>query len=40
MSKLFALVTSGLGAITAAVSMGGCLIAFIDEPEMPESLIK
>lgn len=40
MGKLIAIATSALGAITAAVSMGGCLLLYIDEPEMPKTLIK
>lgn len=37
--KLFAKMTAVLGALVAATSTIGCLVAFFDEPEMPESLL-
>ncbi len=37
--KLFAGVTAFLGALVAATASAGCLIIFVDEPEMPESLL-
>lgn len=38
--KLFATVISALGAFFALTTSGACWISFIDEPEMPESLIR
>ena len=37
--KLLASVAAFLGALVAATASAGCLIFFIDEPEMPESLL-
>ena len=37
--KLFASVAAFLGALVAATATTGCMIVFIDEPEMPESLL-
>ena len=36
LAKMFAI----LGSAAAALGAGACFIAWIDEPEMPESLIK
>ena len=38
--KLFATVVSALGTFFALTTSGACWISFIDEPTMPESLIK
>ncbi len=37
--KLFASVAAFLGALVAATATAGCFIVFVDEPEMPESLL-
>ena len=37
--KLLASVSAFLGALVAATATAGCMIVFIDEPEMPESLL-
>ncbi len=37
--KLFATVTAAIGAFLATVATAGCVLAYIDEPEMPESLL-
>ncbi|MBQ6284889.1 MAG: cyclic lactone autoinducer peptide [Bacilli bacterium] len=37
--KLFASVAAFLGALVAATASAGCIIVFVDEPEMPESLL-
>ncbi len=37
--KLLASVSAFLGALVAATATTGCYIVFIDEPEMPESLL-
>lgn len=37
--KLFASVAAFLGALVAATATTGCYIVFVDEPEMPESLL-
>lgn len=37
--KLFAAVSAFLGALVAATATAGCFIVYIDEPEMPESLL-
>lgn len=37
--KLLASVSAFLGALVAATATTGCLIVFVDEPEMPESLL-
>lgn len=37
--KLFATVTAAIGAFLATIATAGCLIVYIDEPEMPESLL-
>ena len=38
--KLFASLAAALGALVAATAAAGCVIVYIDEPEMPESMIK
>ena len=40
MFKLFAYVTSGIAAIAALASSGACWAVWLDEPEMPKSLLK
>lgn len=37
--KFLAGALAAIGAFVAATSTMGCLIAIIDEPEMPESLL-
>ena len=37
---LFAKVAAIVGTFVAATSTMGCLIIILDEPEMPESLLK
>lgn len=37
--KLFATITATLGAFLATISTAGCVIMFVDEPEMPESML-
>lgn len=37
--KLFATITATIGAFLATVSTAGCILTYIDEPEMPESLL-
>lgn len=37
--KLFAGIAAFLGALVATTATAGCLIVFIDEPKMPESLL-
>lgn len=37
--KLLASVSAFLGALVAATTTAGCMIVFVDEPEMPESLL-
>ena len=38
--KLFATVTAAIGAFLATVATAGCIVVYLDEPEMPESLLK
>ena len=38
--KLFAKLAAGLGALVAATATAVCVIIYIDEPEMPESMLK
>lgn len=38
--KLFAKLAAALGALVAATAAAGCIIVYIDEPEMPESMLK
>ena len=38
--KLFASVAAFLGALVAATATSGCIIAWVDEPEMPKSMIE
>ena len=33
-------IVSALGAAVAATATSGCLLVFIDEPEMPKSMIE
>lgn len=37
--KFLAGVAAFLGAFVAATASAGCILAFIDEPNMPESLL-
>lgn len=37
--KLFATVTAAIGAFLATVATAGCVLAYLDEPEMPENLL-
>lgn len=37
--KLFATITAALGAFIAATAATGCVLAYLDEPEMPETLL-
>lgn len=37
--KLLAKITAAIGALVAATATMGCVIAILDEPEMPESLL-
>lgn len=37
---LFAKVAAAIGTLIAATSTMGCLVIILDEPEMPESLLK
>lgn len=38
--KLFATVFAALGSFFALTTSGACWFGWVDEPEMPESLIK
>jgi cyclic lactone autoinducer peptide len=38
--KLFAKIAAALGALVAATAAAGCIIVYVDEPEMPESMLK
>jgi cyclic lactone autoinducer peptide len=38
--KLFAKLAAAVGAFVAATAAAGCIIVYIDEPEMPESMLK
>ena len=40
MGKLFAFAVSVIAGIAAVASTGACWVAWIDEPVMPESLIR
>lgn len=40
MSKVFAKLTAALGGIMAFTSTGACSWGWVEEAEMPESLIK
>ena len=40
MLNLFASLLSGLGAMVADMGSNACLFFWVDEPEMPENLIK
>ena len=37
--KLFAKLAAGLGALVAATAAAGCIIIYVDEPEMPKSML-
>lgn len=37
--KLLATVTAAIGAFLATVATAGCVIVYLDEPEMPENLL-
>lgn len=37
--KLFATITATLGEFLATIATAGCLIVYVDEPEMPESML-
>ena len=39
MKKVLAIALSAVGAILGTVATSGCLLALLDEPEMPRSLI-
>lgn len=39
MNKLFAGAAAVIGAFIALVSTSGCFIVYVDEPEMPESML-
>lgn len=38
--KLFAKALAAVGAFVAATAAAGCVIIYLDEPEMPESMLK
>ena len=38
--KLFAKALAAVGAFVAATAATGCVIIYLDEPEMPESMLK
>ena len=40
MKTLFVSIVSALGALVAASATTGCAFVFIDEPEMPKSMIE
>ncbi len=37
--KLFATITAALGAFLATIATAGCVIIYVDEPEIPESML-
>ena len=39
MKKVLAIVLSAVGAVLGTVATSGCILALLDEPEMPRSLI-
>lgn len=39
MKKVLAIALSAIGAILGTVATSGCVMVFLDEPEMPRSLI-
>lgn len=39
MKKALAIALSAIGAILGTVATSGCVMVFLDEPEMPRSLI-
>ena len=38
--KVFGTLLAALGAFVAATASAGCVIVFLDEPEMPETMLK
>ncbi len=39
MKKALAITLSAVGAVLGTVATTGCVVIFLDEPEMPKSLI-
>lgn len=39
MKKALAITLSAIGAVLGTVATSGCVMVFLDEPEMPRSLI-
>lgn len=39
MKKALAIALSAVGAVLGTVATSGCVMVFLDEPEMPRSLI-
>lgn len=39
MKKALAIALSAVGAVLGTVATTGCVVIFLDEPEMPKSLI-
>lgn len=39
MKKALAITLSAIGAVLGTVATTGCILALLDEPEMPKSLI-
>lgn len=37
--KLFATITAALGAFLATIATAGCVIIYVDEPEIPKSML-
>ena len=37
--KLFATITATLGAFLDTIATAGCVIIYVDEPEIPESML-
>lgn len=37
--KLLATITATLGAFLATIATAGCVIIYVDEPEIPESML-
>lgn len=37
--KLLATIAATVGAFLATISTAGCVIMYVDEPEMPESML-
>lgn len=40
MKAILVSIVSALGALVAATATSGCLMAFIDEPTMPKSMLE